>query len=233
LEVDAITFDFFNTLVYHREGPGRSAMLMAYLRACNLESDAWEHEVLYDVFASGLFEQVPTESGEYARFRERVAERVFGRLNVRAPDSAARHAERVWEIVGPRSLQVFPEVPQVIADLKNRGLRLAIVSNWQHGLGYFCAELGLASAFDAIIASAEVGYAKPAPEIFAEAIRRLGVAPHRILHVGDTLIDDVDGGRGAGLNVMLLQRDGALGNGESATIRSLAELPMLLNTRLC
>jgi HAD superfamily hydrolase (TIGR01549 family) len=237
MEAAAITFDFFNTLVYHRDGPGRGAMLMAYLRESGLESDAWQHRVLYDVFEPGLFELDPTDSVAQARLRRVVTERVFRRLNVRLPgsleDGVARHAERVWQIVGPGSLEVFPEVPEVVARLKARGLKLAIVSNWQCGLGYFCRELGLAASFDSIIASAEVGYAKPATEIFAEACRRLGVAPQHILHVGDTVFDDVEGGRRAGLNVMLVCRNGLLEGVGAPIIRSLAELPALLEVPAC
>src|SRR5262245_56706947 len=105
MEVEAITFDFFNTLVYHRAGPGRGAMLMAYLRECGLQSSGWDERVLYDVFVPGLFEQVPTESAALARFHAHIAERVFGRLNVNmagnGADGVAQHGERVWEIVGP------------------------------------------------------------------------------------------------------------------------------------
>ena len=95
------------------------------------------------------------------------------------------------------------------------------------GLGDFAAELGLASYFDAILASAEVGFAKPAPEIFRAAADRLGLAPGAILHVGDTLSEDFEGARAAGFRAVLLDREGG-GAEVWPVVRTLADLPHLL-----
>ena len=169
--IEAVTFDFFNTLVYHAAGPGRGRMLMEYLHAQGLESDAWEHQVLYDVLEPHGREYTPHLSPDAKqRYFSRVAERIFERLNVRSDRLvAAKHATRLWELVGPASLAVFPEVISTLERLRTAGYRLAIVSNWQCGLGHFCAELGLGHMFEHIVASAEAGFAKPSPEIFAQA----------------------------------------------------------------
>jgi FMN phosphatase YigB (HAD superfamily) len=53
-----------------------------------------------------------------------------------------------------------------------------------------------------------VGCYKPAPDIFARALDRLGLAPSEVLHVGDSDVDDVAGARAAGLRVAWLNRDG-------------------------
>ena len=52
--------------------------------------------------------------------------------------------------------------------------------------------------FETIIVSCEVGFAKPSPVIFEHASKRLAIAPGQILHVGDSLAEDIAGARAAG-----------------------------------
>ncbi len=229
--IDAITFDFFNTLARHRSSQGRGATLMAYLDANGLASDPWEHQALYDVFERHGVEYAPDQSAqEKQEYYRRLASRLFHRLNVRASDDvAAKHAVRLWQLLGPACFTVFSEVSDVVRRLKAAGYRLAVVSNWQCGLKHFCAELGIGESFDHVLASAEVGYAKPAPEIFHEACRRLGTEPKRVLHIGDTPVDDFDGARSAGLQAILLRRDRGRSGLIAPSISSLTDVLGLLD----
>ncbi|HSL70980.1 MAG TPA: HAD family hydrolase [Longimicrobiales bacterium] len=206
--VEAVTLDFYNTLVFHR-GSGRGARLMEFLQAEGLASDPWEHQVLYDVFEPHAREYSPAHSStEKHAYLSRLAERVFQRLNVRAaPGAAAGHATTIWELIGPHSLTVFPDVRPALDRLTTAGYRLAVISNWQCGLAHFCTELGIAQYFEHVVSSAEVGCAKPSREIFELACQRLGVAPDRVLHVGDTPADDLEGAHAAGMRAVLIDRD--------------------------
>ena len=107
----------------------------------------------------------------------------------------------VWE--------VFPDVRPALAALRDRGLPLAIVSNFDGRLATICRALGLAAAFDAIVMSGRAGCAKPDPRIFRVALERLGVDGSAALHVGDSAREDVDGARAAGIAALWLRRDGA------------------------
>jgi HAD superfamily hydrolase (TIGR01549 family) len=205
-------------------------MLMEYLRAHGLHSNPWEHRVLYDVFELHGIEYVPHQADEEKRrYLMRFADRVFHRLDVDAPDgAAAEHAANVWQLLGPESLGVFPDVLPALKTLKDAGYPLAVVSNWQCGLGHFVTDLGLGHAFDHVLASAEVGSVKPDPKIFNEACRLLRVPSHSVLHVGDSIVDDVDGARGAGLQPVLLSRDSDAPESGAPIIASLDGLPQLL-----
>jgi HAD superfamily hydrolase (TIGR01662 family) len=229
-DIDAVTFDFYNTLVYHRQGSGRGAMLMEYFRSQELESNPWEHQVLYDVFeqhARDYSPHLPAE--EKRRYLMCLTHRVFKRLNVRAPDGAApHHAANVWSVLGPSSLGVFPDVLRVLEILRREGYRVAVVSNWQCGLQHFCTELGFGDALDHVVASAEVGCAKPDPEIFRDVCRRMGIPCHRVLHVGDSVVDDVEGARGAGMHAVLVRRDDRVPAAGTVIIPSLDRLPDML-----
>jgi FMN phosphatase YigB (HAD superfamily) len=48
--IDAITLDFYGTLIHHRDDVGRGRNLVEYLRVNGLNPAPWEHRMLYDVF---------------------------------------------------------------------------------------------------------------------------------------------------------------------------------------
>lgn len=119
---------------------------------------------------------------------------------------------------------LYPEVPEVLAALRARRVKLVVVSNWDSSLPSLLARLGVLDSFDAVIVSAAVGVSKPDRGIFDEAVRRAGVAPGAALHVGDSLTDDYHGARAAGLHALLVDRGGRH-PAEVESIASLAELP--------
>jgi HAD superfamily hydrolase (TIGR01549 family) len=210
-DIDAVTLDFYSTLVYHKQGRGRGAMLMEYLQDHGLESDPWEHQVLYDVFEQHATDYSPHFSAEDTqRYLTRLTRRLFKRLNVCvSEDAIADHVANVWRVLGPTSLAVFPDALRCLETLRRAGYKMAVISNWQCGLQHFCTELGLGELLDYVFASAEVGCAKPDPRIFRDACSRLETPCHRVLHVGDSVVDDIEGARGAGMQAVLVSRDDA------------------------
>ena len=120
--------------------------------------------------------------------------------------------------------RAYPEVPDVLARLRARGARLAVVSNWDVSLHDVLERTGLRPLVDAVVISAELGVAKPDPAIFRAALDRLGVAPDGAVHVGDSLEHDVAGARAAGLEAVLVNRNGAVAPDGVRTVASLAEL---------
>jgi putative hydrolase of the HAD superfamily len=89
-------------------------------------------------------------------------------------------------------------VAEALRLLREKGLTLAVVSNWDCSLEQRLTEAGLGGLFDVIVASANVGVEKPDPRIFRSALKRLSVAPERSLHIGDS-DDDRDGALAAGM----------------------------------
>lgn len=90
------------------------------------------------------------------------------------------------------------------------------------------AALGIADRFTVVVSADEVPAGKPAPDVYLEAARRLGVAPERALVVEDSL-NGVRAGRAAGMRVLLVPNasippaDGA-GELADAVIARLADL---------
>jgi putative hydrolase of the HAD superfamily len=126
---------------------------------------------------------------------------------------------------------------ETLATLRDRGLRLGVISNTIQPGRYLDANSargGLLDFFSATVYSSEVGVAKPHPAIFRSALEKLGVEPGRAVHVGDRLATDVAGAQAAGMLAVLIevpQRvefDPAIT--PDARIRELPELPAALDT---
>jgi len=127
-----------------------------------------------------------------------------------AVDTAAiDRSEAVYRSFSKRlGWRVYADVRPLLADLRSRGIKLGVISNWTGDLEDVLRRIDLHSSFDVIIDSARFGHEKPHPEIFAEALRRAGVLPSAALHVGDSIEHDVDGALSFGLRPVLIDRAG-------------------------
>lgn len=102
--------------------------------------------------------------------------------------------------------QLYPEVVSALRRAKDAELRCAVISNFDLRLHRILDQLGLTPYFDLILTSAEAKARKPSPQFFAQALRRLELAPHQVLHVGDSAEADLNGAAKAGIDAYLLQR---------------------------
>jgi len=103
-----------------------------------------------------------------------------------------------------------------------------VVSNANGKLKVLLERLRLATRFDVMLDSAVEGVAKPDPRLFQLALERSGSRPEDTLHVGDLYHVDVEGARGAGLRAVLLDTANLYPNADCPRIRSLGELPALV-----
>ncbi len=133
------------------------------------------------------------------------------------------------EFTRPEVWHTFPGVEETLADLRRRGLPLAIISNWDSRLPALLDALGLARFFAVISVSSLEGVEKPAAPIFRRTVARLGVDPAAVLHVGDSPLEDYEGARRAGLVPVLLDRDGRFGINGFRTIARVADVVRLVD----
>jgi putative hydrolase of the HAD superfamily len=97
---------------------------------------------------------------------------------------------------------LFPDVTPTLTELRERGFRLASVTNRGYSGPDFWDEVrafGLDQLLETIVISCEVGYMKPHPRIFHAALERLGVEADECLMVGDNLRADVEGAKTLGM----------------------------------
>ena len=143
-------------------------------------------------------------SGE-PRFWKELLGRVRSHLDggTVSPEAFARLAAHFRS---PEAWAIYDDVVATLEDLRRRELKLAIVSNWDSYLPKLLAALALDRFFPVVAVSAIEEVGKPDPEIFRRTCERLQVSMADTLHVGDSLTEDYEGARAAGLSALLLDR---------------------------
>jgi len=122
--------------------------------------------------------------------------------------------------------RLYPEVLPTLTTLRSMGFRLVVLSNWDRRLLRTLKDLRLDGFFEKIYISTLIGYAKPDPQAFQYMIADLKVPGQEVLHVGDTLAEDILGAQQANIRAVCIDRSGKNKSspGEVPVISSLAEL---------
>lgn len=127
----------------------------------------------------------------------------------------------------PSSWRLFDDAVDVVHEIRNRGYRTGLLSNWDDRLPDLLAGLGLLGLLDPAVVSFRVGVEKPHARIFETALAEAGVEPHVALMVGDDWEADVLGARAVGMQALYVERYGhAAPDGQG--VRHLGEILELL-----
>jgi len=118
----------------------------------------------------------------------------------------------------------FADARPALEAARTRGQRLVVVSNWDVSLHGVLRALELEPLLDGIVTSAGAGARKPARAIFEQALVLAGGRPGEAIHVGDSLDEDIAGARAAGIEPVLIRRDGGAGVAGVRTISTLVDL---------
>ena len=129
---------------------------------------------------------------------------------------AYHQTSNLWEYV-PAT------VAPALATLRERGLKLAVVSNANGKLDVLFGRLALAGCIDCLLDSQVEGVEKPDPRFFEIALERSGAQRKTTIHLGDLYQVDVVGARAAGLRGVLLDEGGLYPDVDCPRVRSLAE----------
>ena len=122
------------------------------------------------------------------------------------------------------NFELYEDVLPVLALLRQRGIKVGLVSNTSRDLDAFVRHHGL--DVDAWISSRAHGKVKPSPTIFKAALELLGVEPGAAVMVGDSPEDDVAGAEAIGMRGLLLDREGK--HGRDDALPTLLALPAAL-----
>ena len=136
--------------------------------------------------------------------------------DVLAASLRALGAERGWGLCGAdeaalvtsmRSWQPFPDTAPALRRARQAGLALAIVSNTdrdiiEHTLRH------LEVPFDHVVTAEDVRAYKPAPEVFARALERIGAGAEEVVHVAFGFNYDIGPARRLGCATGWVNRHG-------------------------
>ena len=131
------------------------------------------------------------------------------------------------------AVHVYPEALPLLRELRQRGLRLGLISNCSCQAGAVVSAIGLRELMDAVVLSCELGVAKPDPAIFRHACRQLGVTPERAMFVADGAFRELEAASDLGMVAVKIEQphqSGDYGTSERFhhRITNLREVPGLL-----
>jgi HAD superfamily hydrolase (TIGR01509 family) len=133
-----------------------------------------------------------------------------------------------------RDLPLLPHAVETVRELATRWpLALASSSN-RPVIDLVLEETGLAPCFPATVSSEEVGRGKPAPDVYLEAARRLGIGPPSCAAIEDST-NGVRSAKAAGMWVAVIPRPDFPPTPDAlevadAVLHSLADLPEMLDS---
>jgi FMN phosphatase YigB (HAD superfamily) len=233
--VEAVTFDFWNTLMWEEPGSLRDKRLEAWAELLGPEvGGGWlerAHDAAHQEYVDSW------TAGRQFRVEEAVEHMLEGLDDELGPDAAKALVEGFNE--GGRRAAIHPSdgVRECLAALVGAEIRIGVVCDIGLTPSPVVRELldrhGLLAYFVGMSFSDEVGHYKPHPAIFEHALAGLGgIAPDRAAHIGDRRRTDVFGAVAIGMtavryNGVYEDESIAAPDGE-LVVGDLAELPRLL-----
>jgi len=239
-----VLFDLDDTLMAHREAVAAAIVLhmreRAYIGDDDLAQRLW-HELEEQHYHEYLAGRATYEGQRRARARDFALAHDDELDDLAASAWFSRYFERYRESWSLHD-DALPALEAVEAALP--GVRFGVITNGELELQTTKLErLGLLERFELVIASADVGVAKPDRAIFELALARFAEAAPvgHAAYVGDRLVTDAVGAARAGLTGVWLNRTGVRPEPADASaaneagvieIASLAELAPVLTAAL-
>lgn len=161
---------------------------------------------------------------DLAGFKRRNAEITASELGIQAP------VEVLTGVAQRRtSFNPYIESEAVLRRLRETGVGMYVVSNWDLELAGVLEVLDWMRYFDGVVVSGVSGVEKPDARLFEEALEASGVSRDRAVHVGNDPLTDIRGAAEAGIDTVLVDRKGDIEAPEATfVVRDLNALPDLL-----
>jgi putative hydrolase of the HAD superfamily len=231
--IRAIFFDLDGTLRFNR--PSGRDYFMDYAATLGVPTSrdqrdlVWRWEHFYWANSNDLLI-------DEAKYPERDAFWLnYGRLQLIKMGCSAEKAEQLAPIVHAYMNESYkpenwvdPVSYDLLAELKEAGYLLGVISNRDLPFDEELAQLGLDEYFKLSISGGEAGSKKPEAGIFNYALKRADARPEQTMYVGDNYFADVVGARNAGLHPVLLDIGGIFHQPGCPSIKTLGELPGIL-----
>jgi putative hydrolase of the HAD superfamily len=235
MRIRAVLFDMFDTLmlVDRRKNYASPSLLRMYrfLSAHGVEVSFETFETAHNQAREELYAKADPKLEE-PHFHIRIA-RTLNILGYAATPESSLVAAASAEFCDEFMKYVTPDadLSTLISELSGK-YKLGIVSNFvlPDCVTRLLDREGVVDVFGAVIVSGAVNKRKPAPEIFRQALSKLGVTAQEAVFVGDTLDADVLGAKAVGmLSVYLARRvEKEISAKPDVIVKSLGELPIVL-----
>ncbi|MCX8037596.1 MAG: HAD family hydrolase [Candidatus Sumerlaeia bacterium] len=128
-------------------------------------------------------------------------------------------------------IRTYPDTLPMIEALREEGFRLGVISNGTPGVARCLEFAGITERVEFVLVSALVGWEKPAAEIFAMGLQAVGLQPGEVVFVGDHYEADIVGARQAGMQAVLIDREGRASENDCVKVRNLLEFRQWLQAQ--
>ena len=226
VRIDAVFFDAGETLVHpHPSFPDLFArILVREGHDVDARTIRERIHVISDRFAAAardneLWTTTPERS---RRFWHDVYGIFFEHLGIRNANGLIDTVYR--EFTDLANYALFDDVVPALDRLRDAGMKLGVVSNFEEWLERLLEQLGVRPYFDVRVISGIEGLEKPDPAIFRLAMARAGVTADRSAYVGDSPVFDVEPALALGMTPVLIDRRDRYPDAAGTRIHSLDEL---------
>lgn len=219
----AVIFDLDDTLI-DQSSAARAASI-GWGRGHGLGGSDEELATSWSTIATPHYRRYQRREVTFAEQRRARVREFLPHLDL-AGDEAADDAFGGYLELYEAGWTCYPDAVPALRRVREAGLLAAILTNGEHAHQRLKLELmGLTDEVDEMFTSDQFPLGKPDPAPFLGTCSALGIEPGEALMVGDSLVADVEGALGAGLDAVLLDRHDAH-PAVSPRIRSLEELKL-------
>ncbi len=203
--IEAVTFDYWNTLAYEFRGQLRSRRMEAWSGLLEEAGYALERLQLEAVYDSAWEAYIAAWRANEQFQAAQAAEHIIENLGIEVPAEVRLSLVDAFGRAGQEAeLHLSEGIEACLRVLKAAGIKLGIICDVgftpSSTLREHLIRHGVLPLFDHWSFSDEVGAYKPSPVIFEHALAGLGdPAPERVAHVGDIRRTDVAGAQAMGM----------------------------------
>lgn len=205
---EAVTFDYWNTLVWEETGHLAGRRKEAWAGLLEEAGFAMERSLLDAVFQRNWNRYVEHWTANQQFQSVRAAEELVEQLGFEVPTHVRRALiDAFTDVAHDAELHLADGAAECLGTLRDAGLKLGIICDVgmtpSPVLRAHLERHGVLELFDHLSFSDEVGHYKPSPVIFEDALVGLGgVDPARTAHVGDIRRTDVAGALAMGMTAI-------------------------------
>lgn len=232
--IEAVFFDAGETLLSPRPSWSELSAIVLRDRGHDVGIDslrsAWRHTAQHFLRAADEGRTFSTSHDESHKFWTTLYHDLLEYLGIHDADAP----EVLYATFSdPANYDLFPDALPAIEELRRRGLRLGVISNFESWLKGMLRKLGIHDLFDVLAISGDLGWEKPDPRIFKWAMEEAGVGAETSVHVGDSPHFDAIPAAEVGMTGVLLDRSGRWDDleGDFPRITTLRELARLVDRK--
>jgi putative hydrolase of the HAD superfamily len=208
MKYEAVVFDLFGTLAH--QFSLNPYVAVVHRMAAELRADPEEFTRLW--FETGKIRGSSGFKVVKSSLEFMVDKIGLARDEIRIEKAAQIRLDYVRGLLSP-----LPYALQVLGQLRERKIKIGLVSNCSVDVPEVWPETLFGPLLDAVIFSCQVGLSKPDPRIYQLAAKELGVKPGDCLYVGDGSSQELSGASAVGMHPVLIRNTDYDTTGEQQT----------------